>query len=224
MISYVRLVYHIWYHMWYILYHKWYNRLMWYHNISCDITTWYHIWYHVWYGFTHSLGHVILRFFHDILYDIMLFWRYHMTQRMGKTISHMITYVISCNFAWYHHYVISHNCDVIELYDVISDVTWVAAGWCSWLRAPWSSTSTGQLRLPWCPDWIGSISCCGHSHGEWSLFKFKLAGGLCCWLLAQPIGNIKFKLIPNLGLLCIMCVDPDGSYYPHVLAMCSACC
>ena len=115
MISYVGLVYHIWYHMWYILYHIWYNRLIWYHNISCDITIWYHIWYHVWYGFTHSLGHVILRFFHDILYDIMLFWRYHMTQRMYKTISHMITYVISCNFAWYHHYVISHNCDVIEI-------------------------------------------------------------------------------------------------------------
>ena len=155
-------------------------------QVKRDITVWYHIWYHVWYGFTHSLGHVILRFFHDILYDIMLFWRYHMTQRTGKTISHMITYVISCNFAWYHHYVIIQWYHIIvmslKLYDVICAVTWVAAGWC-WLRAPWSSTSTGQLRLPWCPDWTGSISCYVHNEWTWSLFKFKLAGSCAsgCW-------------------------------------------
>ena len=88
---------------------------------------------------------------------------------------------------------ISHNCDVIELYDVISDVTWVAAGWCSWLRAPWSSTSTGQLRLHICPDWIGSISCCGHSHGEWSLFKFKLAGPGSVLLVAGTT-NRKYQV------------------------------
>jgi hypothetical protein len=130
-------------------------------QVKHDIIVWYHIWYHVWYGFTHSLGHVILRFFHDIPYDIMSFWRYHMTQRMGKTISHMTSYMMSCNFAWYHHYVISHNCDIIELYDVICDITWVAAGWRRrWLRPPWSSTSSsaslavayelgGRIHLHW---------------------------------------------------------------------------
>ena len=95
-------------------------------QVKHDIIVWYHLWHHVWYGFTHSLGHVILRFFHDIPYDIMLFWRYHMTQGMGKTISHMTSYMMSCNFAWYHHYVISHNGDIIELYDVICDITCLA--------------------------------------------------------------------------------------------------
>ncbi len=135
---------------------------MWYH-------TWYHIWYHVQYGFTHSLGHVILRFFHDIPYDNMLFWLYHMTQRMGKTISHMITYVISCNFAWYQHYVISHNCDITELYDLICDVTWVAAGWRQRrLLQPWSSTSCSaslavayELGLQIDLDWYGLDSSIG---------------------------------------------------------------
>jgi len=126
MISYIRLVYHIWYHMWYNLYHIWYKRLIWYHNFLCDIT-------------------------HDIIYDIMydmcftclwVMWYgdffmisymksctfpwYHMTQRQGKTISHMTSYMMSCNFAWYHHYVISHNGDIIELYDVICDITCLA--------------------------------------------------------------------------------------------------
>ena len=118
---------------------------MWYHiMVMSGRITWHHICYHVWYGFIHSLGHVISSKWHDVIWYIMEKSQYHMTQRMGKIISHMTSYMMSCNFAWYHHYVISHNCDIIELYDVICDITCLA-GLGRRLTWPDIVTELGQL-------------------------------------------------------------------------------
>ena len=99
--------------------------ILWYHTHLYDIILWYHIWYHMWYWFTRFLGHVISSIFHDITHDIMPFSLHHMTQETGKSISHMISYVISCKTQWFHNYVISHNCDIANY--VISYVIW--PGW-----------------------------------------------------------------------------------------------
>jgi hypothetical protein len=71
--------------------------IMWYHImvISCE-DTWYHLCYHVWYWFYRSLGHVISSKKHDFIGYIMQKSQYHMTQRTVKSMSHMISYMISC--------------------------------------------------------------------------------------------------------------------------------
>ncbi len=45
-------------------------------------------------------------------------------------------------------------------------------------------------------------------------------------LLVADTTNRKYQVQvdPKPRAALFMCVDPDGSYYPHVLAMCSACC
>ncbi len=97
--------------------------------------TWYHIWYHVrkcmvWYTYDimHDIKYDIMCDTvlpiplvmwchwkkHDFTHDIMFFSLHHMTQGMCKTISHMMSHMKSCEKQWYHHYVISHLCDITE--------------------------------------------------------------------------------------------------------------
>ena len=105
------------------------------------VQLWYHVWYHIWHHgvtrFYRFLSYVISSIFHDIPCDIMPFSLHHMTQETVKSCHTMKSCMKSRKIQWYHHYVISHNCDVTLFCDVRCDITWLTAGW-RWLRPPWS--------------------------------------------------------------------------------------
>ena len=115
----------------------------------------------------------------------------------------LISYMTSWPKKWVNQYhiwhhglfhvtnsMISYMCDILDLFHGINsyDITYVWYNDCTWTFC----------------DVICDVT-------------WLAAGTGRCWLRAQPIGNIKFKFIPKLGLLCIMCVDPDGSFYPMSL-------
>ena len=121
--------YHTWYHICYIEYHIWYHMFY----VISYVQLWYHVWYHIWYhGVTRCycfLGHVISSIFHDIPCDIMPFSLHPMTQETVKSCHTMKSCMKSRKIQWYHHYVISHNCEVTLFCDVTCDITCLAVGW-----------------------------------------------------------------------------------------------